>query len=92
MAIRSFLKRLDMIKLKSEVNKREIMRQLRTEAEIAFENTWQKDMQIRAYMNGAHDLLKKLRIAHVIGSVPLHVCKYCGVETNEPDEQCYKAP
>ena len=68
-AIRSFLKRLDMIKLKQEVNKSEIMRELKAEAEIAFENTWQKEMQIRAYMNGAHDLFKKLRIAHVSGSL-----------------------
>ena len=58
-----------MIKLKQEVNKSEIMRELKAEAEIAFENTWQKDIQIRAYMNGAHDLLKKLRISNVIPSV-----------------------
>ena len=28
----------------------------------------------------------------VIGSVPLHSCKYCKVETTQPDNQCYKAP
>ena len=22
----------------------------------------------------------------------LHTCKYCGVETTQPDDQCYKAP
>jgi len=59
----------DMIKLKQEVNKSEIMRELKAEAKIAFENTWQKEMQIRAYLNGAHDLFKRLRIAHVIKSV-----------------------
>jgi hypothetical protein len=58
-----------MIKLKQEVNKSEIMRELKAEAEIAFENTWQKEMKIQAYMNGAHDLFKKLCIAHVSGEL-----------------------
>ena len=22
----------------------------------------------------------------------LHICKYCGVETNQPDEECYAKP
>lgn len=64
-----------MIKLKQEVNKSEIMRELKAEAEIAFENTWQKELQIRAYLNGAHDLFKKLRIAHVSGELAVDECK-----------------
>lgn len=28
----------------------------------------------------------------VIGSLPEHKCKYCGVMTIQPEEQCYKAP
>lgn len=71
-----------MIKLKQEVNKSEIMHELKAEAEIAFENTWQKEMQIRAYLNGAHDLFKKLRIAHVSGSL-LFTCGDCGMELTE---------
>lgn len=51
-----------MIKLKQEVNKSEIMRDLRVEAEIAFKNDWHKEIQIRAYLKGVHDLFKKLRI------------------------------
>lgn len=27
----------------------------------------------------------------VINSDQLHICKYCGAETTQPDEQCYKA-
>jgi hypothetical protein len=51
-----------MIKLKQEVNKSEIMRELKKEVEIAFEHTWQKEMKIMAYLNGAYDLFKKLRL------------------------------
>jgi hypothetical protein len=28
----------------------------------------------------------------VIESLPEHECKYCGVMTTQPDEECYKAP
>ena len=28
----------------------------------------------------------------VIVSLPEHKCKYCGVMTIQPDEECYKAP
>lgn len=52
-----------MITLKTKVNKSEIMRELKAEAKVSFENTWQKEMQIRAYMNGANDLFKKLRVS-----------------------------
>lgn len=37
-------------------------------------------------------LFLKLNKAHVIGSLPEHKCKYCGVMTTQPDEECYKAP
>jgi hypothetical protein len=30
-------------------------------------------------------------LPHVINSDQLHICKYCGAETTQPDEQCYKA-
>ena len=83
-----------MIKLKQEVNKSEIMRELKAEAEIAFENTWQKEMQIRAYMNGAHDLFKKLRIAHVSGELPLMEVAKCGkcemLGDAAPCDECYR--
>ena len=82
-----------MIKLKQEVNKSEIMRELKAEAEIAFENTWQKEMQIRAYLNGAHDLFKKLRIAHVSGSLPPaeQLAKEIGEMTDEEFEKNCKS-
>ena len=28
----------------------------------------------------------------VIGSVPLHKCKWCGVEVTTPDDNCYLNP
>lgn len=41
----------------------------------------------------AYDQMKQaLRKANVSGELPPHICKYCGVETNQPDEECYKAP
>lgn len=35
---------------------------------------------------------KELRQFAVIESLPEHECKYCGVMTTQPDEECYKAP
>lgn len=36
--------------------------------------------------------VKKFRLAAVIESLPEHECKYCGVMTTQPDEECYRAP
>lgn len=36
--------------------------------------------------------VKKFRISDVSGQLPPHICKHCGVETTQPDEECYKAP
>ena len=35
---------------------------------------------------------EQLRLAAVIESLPEHECKYCGIMTTQPDEECYKAP
>jgi len=51
-----------MIRLKREVDKSAIMREMKAEAEISFEKSWEKEVKVQAYMNGVHDLLKKLRI------------------------------
>jgi hypothetical protein len=49
-----------MIQLKSKVNKSEIMRELKKDAEVEFKNAWQKNLIIRVYLKGANDLFKKL--------------------------------
>ena len=36
--------------------------------------------------------VKKLRLGAVVESLPEHECKYCGVMTTQPDEECCKAP
>jgi hypothetical protein len=36
--------------------------------------------------------VKNCSIPAVIESLPEHKCKYCGVMTTQPDEECYKAP
>jgi hypothetical protein len=33
-----------------------------------------------------------LRQPRVIESLPEHECRYCGVMTHQPDEECYRAP
>ena len=55
-----------MIKLKTEVDKSQIMRELQTDAIKSYEQTWQKELLIQAYMSGAHDLFKKLCIKEEI--------------------------
>ena len=43
------------------------------QAQKMFEESWEKDTKIRAYMNGVHDLFEKLRIADVSGSASDHI-------------------
>jgi len=38
----------------------------------------------------ASTIESKLPVGSVVKS--LHICKHCGVETFQPDEECYKAP
>ena len=55
-----------MIKLKTEVNKSAIMRELQAKATEGFKNSWQPELQVKAYMNGVHDLFKLLRLSNVV--------------------------
>jgi hypothetical protein len=64
-AKRSNLKRFEMIKLKAEVNKSAVMRELQAKAIERFKDSWQPELQVQAYMNGAHDLFKLLRLGDV---------------------------
>lgn len=85
-------KRLDMIKLKNEINKSATMRELRKEAEKGYENSWQPELQVEAFMKGAEALLNLLHLPHVSNSVYCNCdnptkytdanektyCKWCG--------------
>jgi hypothetical protein len=66
--MRSFLKRLDMIKLKSEVNKSQIMRELKEEAKNMYDNAYEGENAIEQFLLGAESLFKKLRIGAVMRS------------------------
>jgi hypothetical protein len=54
-----------MIKLKTEVNKSAVMRELQAKAIEGFKASWQPELQLQAYMNGVHDLFKLLRLGDV---------------------------
>lgn len=56
-----------MIKLKTEVNKSAIMRELRKEAESMYDSAYEGEYAIEQFLNGAEALFKKLRIANVVG-------------------------
>ncbi len=55
-----------MIKLKTEVNKSAVMRELQAKAIEGFKDSWQPELQVQAYMNGVHDLFKLLRLGDVV--------------------------
>ena len=67
-----------MIKLKTEVNKSAVMRELQANAIEGFKDSWQPELQVQAYMNGAHDLFKLLRLGGVVGRSEQLVCDVCG--------------
>ena len=54
-----------MIKLKTEVNKSAVMRELQEKAIESFKDSWQPELRLQTYMNGVHDLFKLLCIADV---------------------------
>jgi len=51
-----------MVKLKDKVNKTKIMGELLRDAEIGYHDSWQSELQIEAYMNGAERLFNLLRL------------------------------
>ncbi len=71
-----------MIKLKTEVNKSAVMRELQAKAKKGFKNSWQPELQVQAYMNGVHDLFKLLRLG-VVSNNEVAVCRFdTGSECN----------
>lgn len=57
-----------MIKLKKEVNKSAVMRELRKEAEKKYENSWEREYAIEKFMEGAESLFNLLRLPVVSNS------------------------
>ena len=77
-----------MIKLKSEVNKSQIMRELKAEAKARYDNAYEGEYAIEQFLLGAESLFKKLRIGAVIESLPQDdLCKVCNLPTD--GEKCY---
>jgi hypothetical protein len=62
---RSKLKRLDMIKLKTEVNKSAIMKQLRKEATEMYDAAYEGEYAIEQFLYGAERLFNLLRLPRV---------------------------
>lgn len=62
-----------MIKLiKTELNKSAIMRELRKEAEIMYDNAYEREYAIEQFLKGAEALFKKLPKPDIVGqSKPL---------------------
>lgn len=58
-----------MIKLKSEINKTAVMRDLRKKAENMYEHTYEGELRIEDFMSGANTLFNLLRLPPVMKSV-----------------------
>jgi|TARA_B110000259_G_C13744880_1_gene294008 hypothetical protein len=70
--LKVFFKRFNMIKLKAKVNKSEIIRRLKIEADKRFKDSWQPELQSESFMKGVEELFKQLRLDDVIKCE----CKY----------------
>jgi hypothetical protein len=64
--LKVFFKRFNMIKLKAKVNKSEIIRRLKIEADKRFKDSWQPELQSESFMKGVEELFKQLRLDAVI--------------------------
>lgn len=51
-----------MIKLKSRINKSDVLRTIRRGAEKRYKDTWQPELQVEAYVKGAEALLNNLQV------------------------------
>lgn len=80
-----------MIKIKTEVNKSVIIRELQVKATEGFKNSQQSELQVQAYMNGVHDLFKLLRLDNVAGQSEQLKClhfNWCKIKNK--DNTCRK--
>lgn len=50
-----------MIKLKPKVNKVQLLKELRVEAEKTYNSYWECELRIKAYMKGVRATLKRLK-------------------------------
>jgi len=56
------------------------------------DKTWATEfrLSIPHFLANRKSKVKNIDVGSVVKS--LHICKHCGVETFQPDEECYKAP
>jgi hypothetical protein len=89
-----------MIKLKSEVNKSQIMRELKEEAKNMYDDAYEGEYAIEQFLLGAESLFKKLRIGAVMesdcdhewlnhsfdhfGFLQEQICDKCGAKQSVP--------
>ena len=80
-----------MIKLKSEVNKSQIMRELKAEAKAMYDNAYEGEYAIEQFLLGAESLFKKLSIGVVVRRSEQLVCDKCGYPMfyHKPDDIMY---
>ncbi len=80
-----------MIKLRSEVNKSEIMRELKKQATDIYKNSYQPDLQALAFIQGAEMIFDLLRLP-VVGVSEAELCEVCDcnrIETITICKECY---
>ena len=80
-----------MIKLKTEVNKSAIMRDLHNEAVEIYKNAYEGEYAIKQFLYGAEKLFEKLRQCNVVGRSEQLVCPDCA-EGRDPFEPEWKCP
>jgi len=51
-----------MVKLKSSINKTDVLRKLRKEAEIGYEKSWEKEYALEYFMKGVERTFKELTL------------------------------
>ena len=66
-----------MIKLRQEVNKSELLRELRKEAEEMYRPCWQPKLQVSAFMSGVESLFKLLRLPKGSCESERFICPDC---------------
>jgi|688.fasta_scaffold106501_7 hypothetical protein len=50
-----------MIKLKTEVNKTQLLKELKESAETTYKDCYESESKVKVYMDGVKDLLEKLK-------------------------------
>jgi hypothetical protein len=78
-----------MIKLKNEINKSAMLRELRKEAEQRYKDSWQPELQVEAFMKGAETLFNLLRLPRVIHLACARE-QHCSMNCPKKLDDCYE--